>query len=131
MIQGKSDGVKSNLLIVRILRLGLQVMGIYIVFILMTGLLKTREAGQRMAKAEAEVSREEEKNLELELTVREATSEAYVERIARDELNMQKPNEMMVVFPDVQKEEQSQGKKSEEKTKIEPNWQKWWELLRL
>lgn len=131
MIQGKSNGVKSNLLIVRILRLGLQVMGIYIAFILMAGIWKTREAGQRMAMAEVEVSREEEKNRELEQAVREATSEAYVERIARDELNMQKPNETMVVFSGVQKEEWSQELKSEEKTKVEPNWRKWWKLLRL
>jgi len=52
----------------------------------------------------------------------------YLEKVARDELNLSKAGETVVIVPDSQRILTETEAKPEE-TQDKANWQKWWEVL--
>jgi hypothetical protein len=55
-------------------------------------------------------------------------SEYYLEKVAREELNMSKPGESVVIIPDGTINENKEQKVTNANEEWE-NWQKWWVVL--
>lgn len=72
---------------------------------------------RELAKIQAE-------NNTLQDKLKDMGSDAYVERVARDQLGMIKEGETIVMLP----EGAVQGRESGEEKNI-PNWKKWWSLF--
>lgn len=91
-----------------------------------------RSAYRRLGEARINLEKEKGRKGELLRQVEEATSPAYIERVARDELGMQIEGETLVILSDregdlVLSEDQMKVK---ERLVDEQNWEKWWRLIR-
>lgn len=71
-----------------------------------------------------ELARIQAENMSLQDKLRDMGSDAYVEKVARDQLGMIKEGETIVMLP----EGAVQGKGSGEDASM-PNWKKWWSLF--
>lgn len=66
----------------------------------------------------------QKRNRDLEESLKEASGDAYVERVARDKLGMVREGEIIVIMPDTQpRTDTGQG------SDVSPNWNKWWSLF--
>jgi cell division protein FtsB len=102
----------------------------YIIFSLSRSLWEFFGVSSRLDNIKEELVLEEKKKDFIEARIEEATSEAYVEKVARNELNMQKEEDVVVMLLNNEKfssDNNSQDLKVVEKDK--PNWEKWWELV--
>jgi len=91
-------------------------------------------ASKRISVARGELEQEKVKNQNLAQKVREATSSAYVERVIRDDLDMQIPGDRLVRVKgwEVDGKAAMATKGSDEllsDRKEVPNWVKWFELV--
>ena len=77
---------------------------------------------------EEEAARLIKKNQELKAKLEYVKSDEFVEKMARNRLNMTKKDEMIVVLP---VDELPLLRKNVKKKKGEdlPNWQRWWRLF--
>jgi cell division protein FtsB len=86
------------------------------------------EAGKRLDEAADQVSKLQEKNRQLHAKLERSKSLAFIEEIARNELNMAKPNETIVIIP----QEKIRAVLAAQ-TKVEPpptpNWVGWLKLF--
>lgn len=102
----------------------------YIIFSLSKSLWEFFGVSFRLEEVKKELVLEEKKRDEIEAKIKEATSEAFVEKVARNELNMQKTGDVVVML--LNKEKPSFGSDDEDGGVLEedkPNWQRWWELI--
>ncbi len=65
-----------------------------------------------------------QKHSQLEVKLGEVQSPQYIERQAREKLNLQREGEVVVVLPQTKTEEAVTLQ-----VKTEANWQKWWKLF--
>lgn len=73
---------------------------------------------------EQELAVLQKKNSDLENSLKEASGDAYVERVARDKLGMVREGETIIIMPDTQpRTAAGQG------NDVSPNWKKWWGLF--
>lgn len=102
-------------------------LGLVLVWSLSKGLWEVREGYRRVEEAEKVLRQEKEKKESLEEEYERVQDDEYIERVVRDELNMQKSGETVVVLPDneILKLEDSLN----EENKAEKNWVKWWNLI--
>jgi|SRR3990167_3207196 len=91
------------------------------------------EGKNRLLEVKNEVSQDLKEKENLEKEVMERQSLDFLEREARNRLNLIKPGERMVILPQNNSTDVETETKVEEKgkplEKPRPNWQKWWELL--
>lgn len=73
---------------------------------------------------EQELARLKRDNAELETRLADMKSEAYVEKVARDQLGMIKEGETIVMLPESASMSASKGVGMEE-----ANWRQWWSLF--
>jgi cell division protein FtsB len=106
--------------------------GFYLVLVLSKGVWEMRGAYKRLGEAQINFEKEKDKREVLLRQIEEATSPAYIEKVARDELGMQLEGETLVVLSgrgegiiSNQNQVKSGGEFSSEQ-----NWQKWWRLIR-
>lgn len=102
-------------------------LGLILVWSLSKGLWEIREGYKRISEAEEILLQEKEKKGILELEHETVQNNEYIEKIVRDELNMQKIGETVVVLPDNEAFELEDIKNQEEES--EKNWLKWWNLI--
>ena len=89
------------------------------------GVAQIEKAYENISRAKERLKEEESKYTELERRREEVQTEDYRERVIRDDLNMQKEGEVVVILPE--EETKSPDMVGEEEDK--PNWLKWWELV--
>jgi len=128
MITGEREKVKREKL--SLLRnLFLLFLGLYLLAVFLRGIWEIKGAYRRIAEADAKLIEEEKVRLELVEKRDQVGALEYVEDVARNELNMQKEGEKVVVLPETGRAGISDGPAGEEEQ--EPaNWKKWWNLLK-
>jgi len=108
----------------------LVLLSFYIIFSLSRSMWELFGVSEKLDYVKKELAVEENKSVEIEAKIRQATSEAYIEEMARDRLNMQKEGERIVILQD--DKDQFPGfdlEGDDRKEEEDPNWQKWWKLV--
>ena len=103
------------------------ILGLVLIWSLSKGLWEVREGYKRVEEAEGVLRQEKEKKESLEKEYERVQDNEYIEKIVRDELNMQKGGETVVVLPD--RESLRLEDSLNEENKAEKNWVKWWNLI--
>ena len=127
MIHVKRQDVKRGKLTAWI-KMGVLLIGVYLFVVFCRGIWEIRLAYLRLSEANALLMAEEQKSRELGQKQAEVTGLGYIEQVARNNLNMQKDGEIVVVFP---MNLLTGAKRQEIETAevSEPNWQKWWGVV--
>lgn len=120
MIQAKRGRVK-----LRLLALGV---GVYLAWTLAKGVLELRLAYKRIDEARQILAMEQSRGEELKRKWAEIQTPEYLEKVARNDLNMQKEGETVVVLQKNQKLENS--KTQDVESVDEQNWERWWSLVK-
>jgi len=102
-------------------------LGLLLVWSLSKGLWGIREGYKRVDEAESLLFQEKKKKSVLELEYEVVQDNEYIERMVRDDLNMQKTYETVVVLPDKEVPELEDIKIQEDES--EKKWLKWWNLI--
>jgi cell division protein FtsB len=107
--------------------------GLYLIYVLGKGIWEMRGLYGRLSQAELSLEQEKEKRDQLFRQVSEATTAAYVEKVAREELGMSLPGETMIIvnndMGEYQNDENMVGSNVRKEVE-DANWQKWWKLVR-
>jgi len=101
--------------------------GISLIVSLSRDVLRLIRASGQVELAEEKLAEAEQKNRELLGEKDYFNSEEFIEKEARNKLNMAKPGETIVVLP--QNLAELVGRKEKEVSQEIPNWQKWWGLF--
>jgi len=133
MIQAKRARVKEGKKgrsWLKLLALGV---GIYLSWTLGNGVLELRLAYRRIDEARQILAMEQSRGEELKRKWAEIQTPEYLEKVARNDLNMQKEGETVVVLTGSNNQPRSGGvsstRKSEDET-VEANWERWWSLVK-
>ena len=102
-------------------------LGLVLVWSLSNGLWEIWEGYKRVDEAKSLLLQEKGKKSILESEFEMVQDNEYVEKIVRDDLNMQKTYEIVVVLPDKETPELEDIKIQEEES--EKKWAKWWNLI--
>lgn len=98
-----------------------------LIFSLAKDLLKVRKGFNRIDEAKARLVEEEQKNTLLKEKLSVVLTDEYKEKLIREQLNMQKIGEVVVVLPKKGRADKiNEGSVNEEKS----NLQKWFSLLK-
>jgi cell division protein FtsB len=100
---------------------------VYLIWVLGSGLWQLYKAGGRLDVARQNLSDEQKKNEELKKKFAEVQDSSFIEKEAREKLNMQKPGETVIVLPEMDLKSDSSADKKEIE---EPNWEKWLDLFK-
>lgn len=101
---------------------------IFLVYNLSQQIYQSLRAGSRMDREAEELSGLQKKNAELKQRLFEVETLQFIEKEARDKLNLSRPNETVVVIPE---DEINKVLESWQEKKIVevPNWQGWLKLF--
>lgn len=99
----------------------------YLIFVLSSGLWQLYKAGGRLEEVRSNLESEKKRNDELKSRLSEVESQSFVEKEAREKLNMQLSGEVVVILPEMNVNLDSESKDIEKQVS---NWQKWWNLFR-
>ncbi len=117
MMERSNMKVKKNKLLYWIL---VGVMGVFMVR-LVGSVWRLWKAGERIKQAELEVRNQESENQELKKRLAEVQSPEFIEKEAREKLGLGKPDEEIVVLPEVPVVPAVPAVD-------EQNWRLWWRL---
>lgn len=110
----------------------LRIIIVLVSFLILVGLIRqiigTLEAGKRLDKLADEVSTFQEKNNKLQAQLENAQKYEFIEKVARDKLNLSKPEEIVVIIQDEDINKIINAQKPTPQPKI-PNWQGWLKLF--
>ena len=112
----------------RMILYGVIIFQIALIVSLVRGIQQSRQSVSRIASLETTKKKLEEEQRKLKAEGEYVQSDYYLEKVARDELHLAKPGEMVVVIPDSQKVEGGENPQTQESGE-KPNWQKWWGVL--
>ena len=130
MIQAKRARVKEGIKGGKRLKLLALGVGIYLSWTLGNGVLELRLAYRRIDEARQILAMEQSRGEELKRKWAEIQTPEYLEKVARNDLNMQKEGETVVVLQKTSGEAGSRSAGQKLESVDEPNWQKWLNLLR-
>jgi cell division protein FtsB len=99
----------------------------YFVWVLASSLVHLYQAQGRLAEAKDEYERAKKEQEELGKQWEEVNGEGFKEREVRDKLNMQLPGETVVIVPEIDLGEETEGRQEQDQTIA--NWMKWWQLF--
>ncbi len=105
-------------------------MGGYLIWVLAWGMVDIKLAYRRIDEAREILAQEQAKAEKLKAKWEEVQTREYLERVARNDLNMQKEGETVVVLTGEEKQGPESKIGNQEETIEEPNWKKWWNLVR-
>jgi cell division protein FtsB len=92
--------------------------------------VKLQKAGAIINEARNEVHKEEEEQTSLEMQLKEAESQEFIEKQLRDKLGMAKEGEIVIVLPEADSIKSLAPKRNfEEELPREANWKKWQKLF--
>ncbi len=98
-----------------------------LIFSLVRDLNQVKKGFGRIEETEKRLEEEKTKNLLLQDKLRLVATDEYRERMIREQLNMQKMGEVVVVLPSRESILPNEERGEELPKK---NWQKWWALLK-
>jgi hypothetical protein len=98
-----------------------------LIFSLAKDLWQVKKGFVRIEDAKVRLAEEEVKNQLLKDKLNEVMTEEYKERIIREQLNMQKVGEVVVVLP---KNSTIDDNTLKTEGKMTNNWEKWWALVK-
>lgn len=115
-----------------VLSLAATFIGLYLLVVFSKGIVEIRQAYRRIATAEAQLKADEKKRIELLDKKNVVATPDYIEEVARNELNMQKEGERVMVLPKTQKLPPAEASALQHLRAGEnlPNWWKWWGLVK-
>lgn len=100
------------------------IVGLCLIISLSKNIIKLLQAGQPLRDLKQEIASLKKEQEELIQKKKYYSSDEFIEKQARDVLNMAKPGETIVILPD------SLDYKGEEARKEnKPNWEKWLEVF--
>lgn len=108
----------------RILHWLILIVGIILIINLSRSVADLLGKGKIIEKTENRLSEAQKKNRQLKEKLAEVQSESYVEKQAREKLNLAREGEVVVILPKITPEPEV-----EEPREI-PNWQKWIEIFK-
>lgn len=111
-----------------ILLLTTLLIGIFLIINLSRGVIEAWQSGNRVAIEQKKVDSLKAENQRLKSKIDYLKSDAYVEKEARDKLNLAKPGETVVILPKEQLEKQI-AEKQKEKKGPPPPWKQWTFLI--
>ena len=93
--------------------------------------LDINQKSKRVSSLEKEVADLQQQKLSLERDLSKADDPATIERVARDELQMLKPGEKIVVMPGNKNDEESSNNEKVlgQKSSAGPYFKEWWGLI--
>ena len=103
--------------------------GLLLLWSLIRGFIGLKQAYRRVDEAKEVLEAEEVKHDELVERLKEVQKKDYVEKVIRNELNMQKEGEMIVILSDDNKLQITNYKLQIEEIE-KANWEKWLDLVR-
>ena len=112
----------------RIVLYGVIIFQLLLIVSLIRGIQISRKSSERIAGLEERKAQLLQESQKIKEEGEYVKSPYYLEKVARDELNLSKPGETVVIVPDSVKVSVSQAEDKEEVEEKE-NWQKWWEVL--
>ncbi len=86
------------------------------------------QAGSSLDKATDNLSKLQEENQSLKQRLKEVENPLFIEKIARDKLNLAKPNEIVVIISESELQNILTSKEATPEAKME-NWQGWLNLI--
>ncbi len=101
---------------------------ILLIVSLVRGIQLSRRSKVRIANLEATKKQLQIEQEKLKQEGEYYQSSFYLEKVARDEMNLSKPGESVVIVPEKQDIATAADHKPKEEGEKE-NWQKWWEVL--
>jgi cell division protein FtsL len=84
------------------------------------------KVNQKIVDLEKNIEKIDEDNFELQNKIAYYKTNAYKERQAREELNMQKPGEIVAVIPVGAQPEKENREQKQDKKEEPSNYQAWW-----
>lgn len=109
----------------KILGILLLIFGLYLIVSSGKSIIYLWNTGKRVDVAEEKLFKAQKKNQELKKRLAEIRSQEYIEKIARDELNLGREGESVIILP----EDIQQQAESKPQIKSTSNWQKWYQLF--
>ena len=101
---------------------------VYLIYVLSSSLWQLYKAGGRVEEARLKLVAEREKNEGFKKRLLEVKSDEFIEKEAREELNMQKPGDLVVILPEI--DLTAMDDRDEEAKASTPNWMKWFLLFK-
>ena len=102
--------------------------GLYLIWTLAKGVVELRTAYGRIDEAKRVLEGEKIKSQDLGNKWAKVQTPEYLEEVARNDLNMQREGETVVLLPTVRKVDE--GEKGLDQEKELKNWEKWWNLVK-
>ncbi len=113
----------------KIVLYGIIIFQILLIVSLIRGIQISRKSSERIAGLEATKEKLLQESQKIKDESEYVQSSFYLEKVARDELNLSKPGETVVIVPDGVMI--GVGKEEKQEVQVEKaNWMKWWEVLR-
>ncbi|MBI4300112.1 MAG: septum formation initiator family protein [Chloroflexi bacterium] len=126
MMFGGLSAIKGGRLL---LLLALPVL-IYFGFATIAKAIETYELKQEQGRIQRDIGQLESRNADLQKTADYLKSDDYIEKVAREQLNLIKPGEkaVVVIAPPGQ-QPPSAVPENAAKVDTRPNWRRWWDLF--
>ncbi len=83
------------------------------------------QRGNIVSEQQALLNKKQQENEDLQKKLAEVESPDFIEKQAREKLNLQKEGEVVVILPKTDNKQQV----TQETIKQPSNWQKWWKLI--
>lgn len=116
----------------RLYQLAIILASLFIIQGLSRGLVELSAQDRRLGRAQTELGKLKQKEVELKQQLEYFQSDEYVEKIARDKLLMAKEGETVLILPKQDENHKSEiiNHISEDKSQEDiPNWKKWAQLF--
>lgn len=97
---------------------------LYLIVTTIQAIVDLWRAGGKIDKRESALKQLETEQVRLSQEIKEASSPANIEKIARDKLNLARPGEEIIIIP-----QELLAPPKEASPDATPNWQKWWRLF--
>ncbi len=130
MIQAKRARVKEDKRAESWPKLLVLGVGIYLLWTLGKGVLELRLAYRRIDEARQILAMEQSRGEELKRKWAEIQTSEYLEKVARNDLNMQKEGETVVVMERTSGGARSRSAGQKQEDADVPNWERWWSLVK-
>ncbi len=111
-----------------LIKVGVTVVMIYLSYVLGKGVLQLYRAKGRIGEAQEELQKSKVENTQLKKELAQTQTQEFIEKEARDKLNMQLPGETVIIMPE--SELRIGGEEGVKEEKPKANWEKWWELFK-
>lgn len=129
MITPNRHPVKKSFRLIRLAKLLGLFLGLILIWSLTHGLIEIKTAYLRLSEAESTLEAKEERKRQLLGKLAEVKKEDYIEKVAREKLAMQKPEETVVLIEGNERAEAPEVVGGPSEGALEPIYLRWWRLL--